>query len=122
MLEQMDIGGFEQISAFLFEVNKDEARRNHLVENPRVFLHEQGVVIPEETEVLVHANTRETFHLVFPPDPNEMLHDEALTAIAGGKTAGTAGTGGTASTASSITISWGSVGSAGSIGTAGSGG
>ena len=59
-----------------------------------------------DVDVNVVLNTHDTFHLAMPPDPNQALQDEALTAVAGGKTSGTASSGGTVgsipSTASSV--------------------
>lgn len=114
--------GVRGLSEFIMEVNNDEGRRQRLLDAPRTFLQDEGIFISDDVDIQVHMNTDEVFYLVFPPDPNEMLQDEALTAIAGGKCAGTAGTAGSASTASTLTICWGSASSAGSVGSAGSGG
>ncbi len=49
-----------------------------------------GLVPPPGVEVRIAVNTADTFHVVMPPDPNSELSDEALTAVAGGKSAGCA--------------------------------
>jgi len=66
------------------------------------------------------ANDDDTFHFVLPPDPNIDLKDEALSAVAGGKTTGSAGSGGSASSVSTIPSCASSAGTVGSVGTAGS--
>ena len=111
----------ERLATFITEVSADEAQKKNLVSDPRAYFAEQGVFVPEDLEVEVHQNTPETFHLIFPPDPNELLQDESLTAIAGGKTAGSVATAGTTSTASCIPICWGcaaTISSVGSVSTA----
>jgi hypothetical protein len=117
-----DIDKVYKASEFLMKANQDEATRSRLMENPRLVLDELSMSIPEGMDVEFHQNTSETFHLVFPPDPNQALADEDLIAVAGGKSASTAGTAGSGSTASCVPICWGSASSAGSAGTAGSAG
>jgi hypothetical protein len=56
-------------------------------------------------------------YFTLPPEPSEVLEDDALEAVAGGSTDGTAGT---YETASSVSCPL-SVGTASSVGTAGSG-
>lgn len=78
-----------------------------------------GIEAPEGVTVRLHFNTDKVAHVAIPADPNRMLHDESLAAIAGGKTAGTAACAGTASTMACSTVP-GSVSSAGTAGTVGS--
>lgn len=40
-------------------------------------------------EAVIAADTRDTVHIVFPPDPNAELADDELTAAAGGSSGGT---------------------------------
>lgn len=81
-------------------------------------LDEIGIAPPQGFDVRIVCDTKDTCHIVLPPDPNGELSDEALTAIAGGKSAGTAATIGSAgSVACSCVPS--TVGSAGSASTAG---
>ena len=51
---------------------------------PRAVLSEHGIHVPPEQDVRIVANTAETFHLVMPPDPNSVLAEEDLAAVAGG--------------------------------------
>ena len=51
---------------------------------PRAVLFEHGIHVPPEQDVRIVANTAETFHLVMPPDPNSVLAEEDLAAVAGG--------------------------------------
>ena len=74
--------------------------------NPRDAFAREGVEMPENFELRVHKNTKDTTHIVMPPpaasgDKPAFLEDEALGVIAGGaqQTAGTAATGSSASSA-----------------------
>ena len=84
----------------------DEDRLREVAERPKDVLREYGIHVPMDVDVNIVLNTRDTFHLAMPPDPNQALQDEALMAVAGGKTSGTASSGGTVgsipSTASSV--------------------
>ena len=51
---------------------------------PRAVLSEHGIHVPPEQDVRIVANTAETFHLIMPPDPNSVLAEEDLAAVAGG--------------------------------------
>ena len=51
---------------------------------PRAVLSEHGIRMSPEHDVRIVANTAETFHLVMPPDPNSVLAEEDLAAVAGG--------------------------------------
>lgn len=81
-------------------------------------LDEIGISLPQGFGVRIVCDTKDTCHIVLPPDPNGELSDEALTAVAGGKSAGTAGSLGSASSVACSTVP-SSVGSAGSASTAG---
>ena len=50
----------------------------------RAALAERGVHFDGPGEVRLAANTEETTHVVFPPDPNSVLPDGALDGVAGG--------------------------------------
>ena len=104
---------------FLMDISGDEELKARILEDPGRFCSEKGIFVPEGLELRVHENTPDTFHLVFPPDPNEMLQDEALMAVAGGKTASCAGTAGTLASASTLTLSWGTASTAACVGTMG---
>ena len=82
-------------------------------------LSDLDLVLPPGIEVRIAVNTADTFHVVMPPDPNIELSDEALGAVAGGKSAGSAGSVGTAGTMG-CSSSPSSVSTAGTGGTAGS--
>ena len=51
---------------------------------PRAVLSEHGIRMSPEHDVRIVANTAETFNLVMPPDPNSVLAEEDLAAVAGG--------------------------------------
>ncbi len=88
----------------------DEDRLREVEERPKDVLREHGIDMPVGVDVKVVLNTRDTFHLAMPPDPNQVLQDESLMAVAGGgKTMGTVGTMATTSTLPSC------VGTAGSV-------
>ena len=73
-------------------------------------------------EMRIVADTEETMHLVFPPDPDAVLSDDALIRVAGGSnTASTVASVGTTSTfgCSTAPSTVGSGGTASSAGTAG---
>ncbi len=57
-------------------------------------LADLDISLPPGVEVRFVANTRDTFHVVLPVDPNRQLVDESLSTVSGGtggKTANTAG-------------------------------
>ncbi len=81
-----------------------------------------GIELPPGMDIQVSANTKDTFHVVFPPDPNTALSDEMLLGVAGGSCASTVGSYGTASTVGTAMSCVSSAGTASSVGTAGSAG
>ena len=90
----------------------DEDRLREVEERPQGVLREHGIDMPMDVDVKVVLNTRDTFHLAMPPDPNQALQDEALIAVAGGgKTMGTVATVTSAGTVPSCVSSAGSVSS-----------
>ena len=113
-----------KVSEILMKASLDEAKRSRLMENPRLVLDElspsMSASMPVGVDVKVHQNTPDTFHLVFPPDPNQALADEDLMAVAGGKSASTAGSAGSASTASSAPVCLGTASTTSTAGSAGS--
>jgi hypothetical protein len=85
-------------------------------------LSRMGIELPPGMDILVSANSEDTFHVVFPPDPNTALSDEMLGSVAGGSTASTVGSYGTASTIGCALSCVSSAGTASSVGSAGSAG
>lgn len=81
---------------------RDPEYRTRMETDPRAALAEQGVEIPESLDVRVVVNDASTMHIVFPPDPNETLLDEALSSVNGGIQASSAATVTSASTLGSI--------------------
>lgn len=82
-------------------------------------LTELGVSVPAGIEARIVANTADTIHFIFPPDPNAQVSDELLSVVAGGgKTANTTGTVGSAGSfaCSSAPSTAGTVGTAGTAG------
>ncbi|MCY4430997.1 MAG: hypothetical protein OXC11_11480 [Rhodospirillales bacterium] len=85
-------------------------------------LSRMGIELPPGMDIQVSANSDDTFHVVFPPDPNTALSDEMLGSVAGGSTASTVGSYGTASTIGCALSTVSSAGTASSVGSAGSAG
>ncbi len=83
-------------------------------------LSELGLDLPPGTEARIVANTSDTVHVVLPPDPNASLSDEALSMVAGGKSASSAGSAGTVGTIGTLTTTAGTISTAGSAASAGS--
>ena len=111
----------ETLASLLATEGIKPAVRARISEDPRGFLADKGLAgYPDNLEFRVLENTSDTLYLVFPPDPNLMLMDEELGALAGGKTASSAGTASTAGTASSFMACVSSASSASSAGSAGS--
>ena len=97
------------------KLGEDAELRRDLVADPRAAFAERGVDVPPGVELRVTSNTDDTFHLVFPADPNQALEDETLGAVSGGR-ASTAGTLGCAGSASTLPSCWGTASSASTIG------
>jgi hypothetical protein len=95
----------------------DPDYKARLKADPAAVLDEQGLEVPSGIEVRVVENTDHVVYFTLPPEPSEVLDDDALEAVAGGSTVGSAGTALTAGTISCPL----SVGTASSVGTAGSG-
>lgn len=98
----------------------DEKFQAGIRQNPRDAFADKGVELPSDLEVKVLSNSRDTFYLVLPPDPNEALSDEDLSMIAGGKSASSAGSAGSASSAGCVPSTASTAGSASSASTAAS--
>ena len=92
----------------------DEDRLREVEERPQDVLREHGIDVPVDVDLNVVLNTHDTFHLTMPPDPNAALDDEALMAVAGGKTSGTASSAGTVGSIPSTASSLASLGCASS--------
>lgn len=56
--------------------------------DPKAALAAIGFEIPVG-EAVIAADTKDTVHIVFPPDPNAELTDDELAAAAGGSSGGT---------------------------------
>ncbi len=110
----------DKVMAFSREYREDAAFRARIDTGARDVLIGRGFDVPSAVDVRVVANDDDTFHFVLPPDPNIDLDDEALSAVAGGKSASSAGSAGTAATASSVPSTASSASSASSAGSAGS--
>ena len=64
---------------------EDPGFRDRLAADPGDALAAQGMRLPAGiSEVHVAENTADTFHVIFPGDPNASLSDEALMDVAGG--------------------------------------
>ena len=75
---------FERLLEFARIYHRHGGGRVEPGTEPHSALSEMGVDVPSGVDLRVSVNTDETFHVVFPPDPNTMLSDEALTAVSGG--------------------------------------
>ena len=98
----------------------DEDRLREVTERPKDVLREHGVDVPTDMDVNVVLNDHDIFHLALPPDPNQMLQDEALMVVSGGgKTASSAGSVACAGTVPSTASTLSTAGSVGSVDTGG---
>ena len=68
--------------------------------------------VPEGARVRVVAETADTYYFPMPDDPNALVSEHALEAVAGGSTRGTASSAGTVGCIPSTVSSIGSVGCA----------
>ena len=68
----------------------DPVYRRRVEADPVTAFAEKGIDLPAGIEFRVVANTDERIYVPLPADPSLTLGDEALAAIAGGKTVGTA--------------------------------
>ena len=99
--------------------HRNEEFRLRAETDPHGALAEKGFEMPPGYEVRIVANTKDTFWLALPPDPNIDLSDEDLAMVAGGKSASSAGSAGTASTLSTVPSTVSTAGTLSSAGTAG---
>jgi nitrile hydratase len=62
---------------------KSEAYRSRVVREPRAVLAEFGLVLPEDTEIVVHDTSAESRHMVLPmrPEGTAGLDEAALAAL-----------------------------------------
>ena len=64
--------------------HEDAGFRAAVEDNAKAALASKGLEIPGPFEVQVAVDTEDTLHMVFPPDPNTALADDALDGVAGG--------------------------------------
>lgn len=64
---------------------EDADFRGRMAADPAAAMAETGLELPAGFDrVSVVENTADTFHVVFPPNPNALLGDETLGAVSGG--------------------------------------
>ena len=114
-----DTSAAERLSRLAEAYRGDADFRADADSDPRAALADYGIEFPPGPDVRFRENTAETFHFVFPDDPNGVLNEEDLGSAVGGSSASTAGSAGSVSTLSSILSCAGSASSAGSVGSAG---
>ena len=116
--------GLEHMQSVFMRAVYDPEFHSLMAADPREALSSKGLPSPPlGAEILVHVNTPDTFHIVFPADPNVALSDESLGMVAGGgKTAGTAGCASSASTLGCVCTTASSATTASTLATAGSAG
>lgn len=102
------------LMCFAEEYHSDPDLREQVLHDPKAALAARDYTFYPDLDVRIVANTADTFYFVLPPDPNVALDDEALSVVAGGKSASTVGSASTASTAPSCASSASSIGTAGS--------
>ena len=78
-------GGYEE---FAREYHSNPDLRHELQVNPNGVVAKWGFPVQADTDVHIAVNTDETFHLVFPEDPNVDLSDESLQGVTGGTAGG----------------------------------
>jgi hypothetical protein len=64
----------------------DDDFKAKLLADPKTVLEESGLAIPQDVEFRVVENTDKTIHLILPPEPAELLSEEELEMVAGGRT------------------------------------
>jgi hypothetical protein len=69
---------------------QDPDARRRFKDNPKRYLSEKGVDVPEEAEIVVLENTSRKFHVALPAPPGSELGDQELDAVAGGASTTTA--------------------------------
>ena len=77
-------GEMQQFVAFTRKYQESPDLQARAEANPRAVLSEHNIPVPPNQDVRIVANTAETFNVVLPPDPNAVLADEDLLAVAGG--------------------------------------
>ena len=100
------------LQGFADACHSDEDRLREVEERPKDVLREHGIHVPMDVDVNIVLNTRDTFHLVMPTDPNQALRDEALMAVVGGSVPNTASSAATIGSFPSTVSTASSVGSA----------
>src|SRR3954447_24717326 len=80
---------------------EDDDYKARLKADPAGALAEQGLDVPPDVELRVVENTDDVVYFTLPPEPSEVLDDDALEAVAGGSTAGSASSASTIGTMSS---------------------
>ena len=72
---------------FLNSYNSDPAFRAEADADPAAAMERMGVPVPSGVELKLVRNDEDTFHVIFPPDPNATLDDEVLDSVAAGASA-----------------------------------
>ena len=81
-------GEMQQFVAFTRKYQQSPDLQARAETDPRAVLSEHDIQVPPNQDVRIVANTAETFNVVLPPDPNAVLADEDLLAVAGGAASG----------------------------------
>jgi len=71
-------------SKIISKIWEDPKFKEEFMKNPRFFLQNEGIEIPENVNVIVHENTENEIHLIIPQEPIVELTDNELKAMAGG--------------------------------------
>jgi|GEM_PF-1695590 len=63
---------------------EDPKFKEEFMKDPRFYLQNEGIEIPENVKVVVHENTDEEIHITIPQKPTGELTENELKAISGG--------------------------------------
>ncbi len=83
-VESSVLQSIDSFTSLVKERRNDMEFRSKMASEPHHTLNENGFDIPETMDINVVANTRNLFHVTFPPDPNAAMSDEALSLVSAG--------------------------------------
>ena len=117
---ELTVERINAVRSLVSRYHDDPDYRRQMQADPISAFREVGIELPDHCTFRVEANTSDKIYVVMPPDPNAVLDDEALAAVAGSGTTGSAGSLGSASSVigpSSVPSSYSTLSSAGTAGT-----
>jgi hypothetical protein len=71
--DPQEIKGFQALDQIAAKALDDDDYRQTLIAEPKPVLREEGLVVPDELEVVVVENTADRVYLVLPSQPPQSL-------------------------------------------------